>query len=1397
MKYQKFFHFLQNVGKDPSAIFFEDELTRLKNRRFLLNYFKNEIDWQGFKPPVSLLLIDIDHFKRLNEQYGEEAGDQALVHVSTILKDTARVNAIPIRYAGDEFILLLLDTPKPEALETAEKLLNNIHYNLFFSADADTAIPVTLSIGIASAPDDAASGNELIHQADTALYAAKQSGRNRYVDIGAVTPEAVSHKTAIHYLDNASIVGRKSQFKEVGNALQQLGRSQQGFLVVDGAPGMGKTSFLDLVQRNLAKTHVNMVRIAGALQESYRPYYLISYIAMAMMNQREDKGKSVLDAMDDEAIYRLAHVIPQLIDAEEPPPEDDAAHREAIFRSFCDFFTALMNDQPLILLIDDFDYSDPASLHLLQTIFNEQPVPILICGTASQEVPTRPQAIPLEIFRNAYSEALGIRDITLTALTAEDINKHVNMIFPGIKFPRRTAHEMAALTEGNPLFITEILRKMANDQKIFQEGSKWRIAAIEKNYFPRSLEEIIQQKMALLDEESRQFVDRASAFGETTSLSMIAGFSKKQSAKIYDCLNQALAQGIVRSDFNETDESIRFSSKRVRDTIYEDISPEVRATLEDQIGSYKEDLYNRQLLPSKTIAAHHFSLGGDPEKARAYQESLADYHLRTFNPDEALTYPDTDTGEPDEGVGGEAAIADTPLSKNARNHIPSLLRAMVVAVRNTRLYPPQSKSVVDSVNQLLALIRQILSTDERLSIILEKNALLVNQEPLDITPYPTVAEKIMDLWDRLELNHLTFVRGISAEELTTLIHKISQTERKSIKPSFWRSFQSAYPMPHIIVGQIVYQKMDTPKSPAAPTTPQKSAREIKDMLDPADSKIVRQIIGSLLGAVNKLKLYPAEGPVATEAIQSLHAELQPFFEKNGEMTIGRVENAILINGLKMDSSGFEALTSGFIKFLAEAGLQSITLLPPVTADELTRFIAIACQADQIRMNDSFWHTHTDAQKLQNIRPNEGVYGIREIFPADLATDDDNRPADDSVEQQQKASPPGAQKIIAEDDLDPETLPARLRDMFLTGEFDHAQAILDRLCADYKNSDASGKQAIIRLFDAILNPVDWKPSAAFIRFVLSSLLAIFETETEPDRLNDIAQLCYEAAKNFILFGEFSLAAWVTTHISRHPERSRIKAPEMPANVLEAAIYGLAAGNNQQQQSAFELLSGMGTAVRPYLLNVIKQDIDLRVRRLAAQLIKHQGPEGAAAVKRALTGEHFAEDRARILDVIDAVTEDIQTELSFALSDAKKVVRRAGGRLAERMNSPAVRRMLVELAQRENPETAAAAINLLGRLKDPEAADTLTLILDQSENEAVMTAACRAMGQIGDDAFILPLQNVLRARRGILFRKSRSSQIRVAAAYAIAQINDPRSEKILNALKKDKDPRVREAARNLTD
>ena len=80
MKYQKFFYFLQNNGRDPSYLIFEDELTGFYNRRYLFHYIKNRVSWNELKDnPVCLLMIGADHLKRINEQYGEKAGDRALL----------------------------------------------------------------------------------------------------------------------------------------------------------------------------------------------------------------------------------------------------------------------------------------------------------------------------------------------------------------------------------------------------------------------------------------------------------------------------------------------------------------------------------------------------------------------------------------------------------------------------------------------------------------------------------------------------------------------------------------------------------------------------------------------------------------------------------------------------------------------------------------------------------------------------------------------------------------------------------------------------------------------------------------------------------------------------------------------------------------------------------------------------------------------------------------------------------------------------------------------------------------------------------------------------------------------------------------------------------------------
>src|SRR4030066_1211973 len=127
MKYDELLNFLQHAGKDPSRLIFEDELTGIFNRRFLLNYFQYKTPWDALKDhPVSLIMMDLDFFKKINDTYGHPAGDQALVYVATLLKEAAGEGALAIRYAGDEFMILLPDSENQTALQMGGTLLQRV-----------------------------------------------------------------------------------------------------------------------------------------------------------------------------------------------------------------------------------------------------------------------------------------------------------------------------------------------------------------------------------------------------------------------------------------------------------------------------------------------------------------------------------------------------------------------------------------------------------------------------------------------------------------------------------------------------------------------------------------------------------------------------------------------------------------------------------------------------------------------------------------------------------------------------------------------------------------------------------------------------------------------------------------------------------------------------------------------------------------------------------------------------------------------------------------------------------------------------------------------------------------------------------------------------------------------
>jgi diguanylate cyclase (GGDEF)-like protein len=157
-----------------------DGLTSLFNFRQFSQALSSEVQrCTRLRVPLSLLMMDVDHFKCYNDTHGHPAGDEVLRTVARLLRQRVRSTDLPCRYGGEEFAVLLLDADKTSAAQVAEQIRDTIEQTRFAGEETQPGGSLTVSIGVASVPEDAKDGDELVKAADRALYRAKNDGRNR------------------------------------------------------------------------------------------------------------------------------------------------------------------------------------------------------------------------------------------------------------------------------------------------------------------------------------------------------------------------------------------------------------------------------------------------------------------------------------------------------------------------------------------------------------------------------------------------------------------------------------------------------------------------------------------------------------------------------------------------------------------------------------------------------------------------------------------------------------------------------------------------------------------------------------------------------------------------------------------------------------------------------------------------------------------------------------------------------------------------------------------------------------------------------------------------------------------------------------------------------------------
>ena len=160
-----------------------DSLTELYTRRYAMDRLREELKRASLqKIPMSFLMLDVDFFKRLNDEHGHLTGDQVLREIGRIIQNNIREIDIAGRYGGEEFCVILPDTDQEGAYYAAERM--RVAAEKTSIKAYDTKVKVTVSVGTATFPDDGAGMEEIIDKADWALYRAKKQGRNRVCSFG-------------------------------------------------------------------------------------------------------------------------------------------------------------------------------------------------------------------------------------------------------------------------------------------------------------------------------------------------------------------------------------------------------------------------------------------------------------------------------------------------------------------------------------------------------------------------------------------------------------------------------------------------------------------------------------------------------------------------------------------------------------------------------------------------------------------------------------------------------------------------------------------------------------------------------------------------------------------------------------------------------------------------------------------------------------------------------------------------------------------------------------------------------------------------------------------------------------------------------------------------------------
>ena len=621
-----------------------DDLTGLLNRRYFFNRLSQEISKsKRNNRPFSLLILDVDHFKEINDTYGHLEGDEVLRVISKVLLQSVREMDIVTRYAGDEFIAILPEAEQQDALPVAHRILDETQKLVFNGTKSTGNFTVGVSVGISTFPGDGKSATELIETADKGLYSAKQAGRNR-VCIGGMS-EVEESPQLVFDGKIPKFIGRVEELQNMINLFRTSVEFGLQIALVTGEAGVGKTRLINEFFSAIKKENVQILKGTCFDTSIPMPYHPFRDALNSFIERDEYYGYSILRSLPESAKIEILKVIPNLdqkrLGISASQALDPMQDEYRLFDGICQVIKKISSKTPVILFIDDIHWADSASLELFSYLVrNAYDNHIFVCSTYRPE-----EVMNGNIERGLMASTMHklsrihrLERLQLQPFSKNHVSEILSSVFKPLQYPNELADLVFDETEGNPFFVEELLKSLIENRILEYLEGNIVLKPAETINLPSSIRDLVLDRIDKLPAELQELLRIAAIVGQEFSLKLLSLVADKNEGHIQDILDSGMDANIIKEDFSTIDEKFSFTHCKMREVLYYSLRESRRERLHLKIAQVIEKIFANDLEEHYEELAQHYYFSRNKEKAFKYVTLFAQKVQASYATHEAISY---------------------------------------------------------------------------------------------------------------------------------------------------------------------------------------------------------------------------------------------------------------------------------------------------------------------------------------------------------------------------------------------------------------------------------------------------------------------------------------------------------------------------------------------------------------------------------------------------------------------------------------------------------------------------------------------------------------------------------------------------------------------------------------